>query len=111
MVNHLLDAVTEMFDTRAMIVCFMMENVFRSNIVQPRGRSKYFSVTIYQFIVGGPQNVDNVVNVVNVQWVVSSSGNQDILANTSRHTRASAARVGRTNVFYSVLYFVLDFKF
>ena len=45
---------------------------------------------------GAPQNVDNVVNVVNVQCVVSSLGNQDILANTSRHTRASAARAGRT---------------
>ena len=45
---------------------------------------------------GAPQNVDNVVNVVNVQSVVSSTGNQDILANTRRHTRASAARAGRT---------------
>ena len=65
---------------------------------------------------GAPQNVDNVVNVVNVQSVVSSSGNQDILANTSKHTRASAARAGRTIGwnslwFYSVLYFVLGTEY
>ena len=45
---------------------------------------------------GTHQNVDNVVNIVIVQSVESSSGNQDVSANTRRQTRASAARAGRT---------------